>query len=286
MYYDKEKYERLIEESPLFSLDKEKEYNSYKRESYRMVELLYCYLMAVNQQIYEPYGCEITEVATRCINNFDCSKGIFIHYFNSAWKQEYAHIKSKVIQEEKYRGLKITEEDKRAVRKYLRFAEQLDEKHTRGELYECLSEAMGMSIDKIRQLAEMSELIISGDSYLGEDGEEHSLWGQVSDGVSFEIEMENAEAVDEILMRIQREFDSLQERQKPIVSDMITIKICAFLEGDVSEKYTFICSDIVKEWQVHGNMPTQRDIAHKYKRDEASISRTVKEFLKKLKREV
>ena len=50
MQYDKKKYEQLISDSPLFSLDKEIEYAAFKRESYRMVELLYCYLLSINEK--------------------------------------------------------------------------------------------------------------------------------------------------------------------------------------------------------------------------------------------
>lgn len=75
MYYDKGKYESLIMNSPLFGIDKEQETTAYKRESYKMVEYLYCYLLAINERDYEPYGSEIMDVATRCINNFDSSKG-------------------------------------------------------------------------------------------------------------------------------------------------------------------------------------------------------------------
>ena len=92
MYYDKSKYESLIMNSPLFGIDKEQETTAYKRESYKMVEYLYCYLLAINERDYEPCGSEIMDVATRFINNFDSSKGVFLYYFNSAWKQEYSHI--------------------------------------------------------------------------------------------------------------------------------------------------------------------------------------------------
>ena len=74
MYYDKGKYESLIMNSPLFDIDKEQETTAYKRESYKMAEYLYCYLLAINERDYEPYGSEIMDVATRCINNFDSSK--------------------------------------------------------------------------------------------------------------------------------------------------------------------------------------------------------------------
>lgn len=70
MHYDKGKYRSLITDSPLFDIDKEQETVAYKRESYKMVEYLYCYLLAINEHAYEPYGSEIVKVATRCINNF------------------------------------------------------------------------------------------------------------------------------------------------------------------------------------------------------------------------
>ena len=107
MYYDKGKYESLIMNSPLFGIDKEQETTAYKRESYKMVEYLYCYLLAINERDYEPYGSEIMDVATRCINNFDSSKGVFLYYFNSAWKQEYSHIMGEKISDERFHGIRI-----------------------------------------------------------------------------------------------------------------------------------------------------------------------------------
>ena len=82
MQYEKQKYEQLIMDSQLFTLDREQEYAAYKKESIKMTENLYCYLMAVNREKYEGYSCEIMEVAARCINNFDEGKGVFLHYFN------------------------------------------------------------------------------------------------------------------------------------------------------------------------------------------------------------
>ena len=51
--FEKDKYEKLIDSSSLFSLDKEKERTAYKREALKMVEHLYCYLMSVNKSKYE-----------------------------------------------------------------------------------------------------------------------------------------------------------------------------------------------------------------------------------------
>lgn len=285
MQYDKQKYEKLISESPLFSLDREREYAAFKRESYRMIEFLYCYLLSVNQYEYEPYGCEITEVAIRCISNFDESKGVFLHYFNSAWKQEYSHIMGKKIEEEKYRGLRITEEDRRAVRKYIKLAQQMRMDCRADQLFEKLSLAMNLPLERIIELAQLNGVTVGSDSYIGDDGEEQSLWDQIQGDENVSQGIETAENIEELMCRLEREYESLQQRQKPIVSDMITAKICTFLTEAEAGRFTFVSDSVLERYRKDGTVPTQREIALKYSRDDASISRTVNTFLKKLKRE-
>ena len=270
--------------SPLFSLDKETEYTAFKRESYRMIEYLYCYLLSINEKEYEPYGCEITEVATRCINNFDADKGVFIHYFNAAWKQEYLHIVSAKLQEEKYRGLRITEEDRRAVKKYVKLAEQFGMNTSSEAMYKKLSEAMELPLERIIELAKLSDITVIGDSYSSDDGDEQSLWDQLPGKEDVSLNIETEEELDAVLNKIETAFCSLQERQKPIVSDVITIKICSFLTDETAERFSFISEAVIEEWNKSRSLPTQREIAKKYGRNEASISRTVKDFLEKIKK--
>lgn len=286
MYYDKKKYEQLILESPLFSLDKESEYTAFKRESYRMIEYLYCYLLSINEKEYEPYGCEITEVATRCISNYDSSKGVFLHYFNSAWKQEYSHILGEKIHENIYQGIRITEDDQRAVRKYIRLADQLGTDCKAEELYHKLSEAMNLPISRVEALAQMSRLTVCGDSFLSNDGAKQILWDQIPGNASASQRIESEEEIEAILEKVDEAFNSLQARQKPVVSDMITIKICPFLTKSQARRFSFISDPVIEEWIKCGTVPTQRDIAKKYGRDEASVSRTLKGFLKKLKKDM
>ena len=285
MYYDKGKYESLIMNSPLFGIDKEQETTAYKRESYKMVEYLYCYLLATNERDYEPYGSEIMDVATRCINNFDSSKGVFLYYFNSAWKQEYSHIMGEMISDKRFHGIRITEEEKRSIRKYLKLAEKMDSCVSRSELFERISEAMNISVDKVELLAQMSSMFVASDTTINEDGEEINIWEHVSDDTSIEQQFDMANSVGDLLQTIENAFDGLQERQKAIVSDMVTIRIWSIMEEmNSSEKqYRFVSKDVVAEYELTGVMPTQRQIADKYNRDEASVSRSMKEFLKKLK---
>ena len=283
MKYDKRIFEERITSSPLFSLDRETEITAYKRESYKMVENLYCYLMAVNERDYEPYGCEIMEVATRCINNYDASKGIFLHYFNSSWRQEYSHILGKNISEQQFRGIKITEEERRGIQKYMKLAERLCSSCSRSELYERIASAMEIPVKKVELLAELSELRVVAPTARNVDGEEIDLWGQIPDGTSIEEEMELADSISDLLDLIEQAFCGLQARQKPIVSDMITAKILPILsKGSAIEKYTFISIDVMSVFDLRGSCLTQREIAEKYGRNEASISRTLKDFTSKL----
>ena len=285
MRYEKKKYERLISESFLFSLDREKDSIAFKRESYRMIELLYCYLLSVNKKAYEPYGYEITEVAVRCIKHFDHTKGIFLHYFNVAWSKEYKRIVENKAREEKYRGIKITEKDYRAVRKYISLANKLGSNLSKEKLYQNLSEAMCLPVDKIRELAQLSELSVASDTYIGEDGKEQSIWEIIPGTSDIGQIIEDAENFYELLRKIDKVFCTLQKSQKQIVSDLITIRICPFLEDKVEGEYAFINRVITEKWRRQGQIPTQREIAKEYGRCETSVRRTIKVFCDKLKKE-
>ena len=119
----------------------------------------------------------------------------------------------------------------------------------------------------------------------GDDGEEQSLWDQIQGDENVSQGIETAENIKELMCRLEREYESLQQRQKPIVSDMITAKICTFLTEAEAGRFTFVSDSVLERYRKDGTVPTQREIALKYSRDEASISRTVNTFLKKLKRE-
>ena len=139
---DKEKYEQLINESPIFSLDKEKEKIAFMKERTKMIEHLYNYLLSVNCKKYKSYGYEITEVAIQCIKSFDSTKGEFLHYFNYVWKRKYSYIQLKKYQDNTYGGLHISENDMRNVYKYTKLVEKLGKDYELEKLYPKLSEAM------------------------------------------------------------------------------------------------------------------------------------------------
>ena len=79
----------MLRTSKLFSLNKQTKYVAYKREAMKMVEYLYRYLLAVNENKYIEFGDEIMLTAKCCISNFKSELGDFLNYFNAAWAKEY-----------------------------------------------------------------------------------------------------------------------------------------------------------------------------------------------------
>lgn len=284
MAYDKKKYEELINASKLFEIDKESQSAVYRKESLKMVEYLYCYLLAVNESKYEQYGCEIVDVATRCINGFDGSSD-FLHYFNAAWKNEYSHICGNEIIDGKFKGLKLSEQERRDVKKYMRLIGRCNPELTNQKKYEKIAELMDISVETVIAIANTSETVVVGEYTSSADGEEVGAFDLLSYDFLIESYFESLASLSDMLDEIEKHFNSLQERQKPIVADMITCKIGdeIFEIEKLSKQYSFISDEVRGQIKSTGKVPTQREIADKYGKNEASISRTIKDFLKRVK---
>lgn len=284
MASEKEKYAQMISQSELFSLDSKSEPSAYHRELLRMIENLYRYLMSFGREKYENYGLEITETAKRCIRNYDESQGPFLPYFVSAWKYEFSHITSDRMLDERLHGIKISEDDRRSVVRYIRLINSMETNLSLQEVFQRLSDSMGLPIKDIERIALIEGITISSDIVMDIDGNEFCVWDQIESGSDFSSEIEGAEAVSNWLNEVDSVFIQLQERQKPVVSDLLTIKLCGHIPYSVlnRRRYGFLNRSIVEAWHLSHELPSQKEIAEKYGRKEASVSRTLHEFLRKL----
>ena len=288
MLYDKDEYEKLIDSSHLFSLDKEKERTAYKREALKMVEYLYCYLMGINTSKYEPYGVEIVDTAKRCIENYNSDAGRFLIYFSAAWKQRYGHLIGKELIRETFKGIHFTEDEERNFKKYMRLAQTMGLNTESPEFDERVAKAMGINISKVDNLRNMiNSKPISG-SYINEDGEEYSLIDQIDSGNYTDEGIIQYEAAKEFLDLLELTFDQLQERQKRMLSMMITSKIALFVKEDERllkfiKSKSFYDESIFAESIHRGEQIQAKEIAERFGIVEASASRTWKSFREKVK---
>ena len=284
---EKEKYEQLIHDSPLFLLDREQDRIAYRREALKMVEYLYCYLLSIHESRYAEYGLEITETARRCIASFDASSGNdFLHYFNAAMAKEYRRASAKRTMEKARGGLHVPEEEDRNIRQLLKFLRTKGITDPTEEQLRRLADAQGVSLDTLRAAVQtMRETSVVSDVYCGENGEEMSLFDTVVADGEIGDELLGREACASVLSNVEAAFLACQDRQKPLLSVMLTAKIAAVVcqhEIPVSD-FTFVDKQLLAEYIQTGTIPTQRGVAARFGKNEASLSRTLREFLEKIK---
>lgn len=288
MYYEKFECERLIEESTLFKLDKEQEPSAYRRESLKMVEYLYCYLMGLGKTKYEEYGLEIVDTAKRCIENYKPESGKFLHYFNASWKQIYGHIIGKELVKDAFSGMHFTEDEERSFRKYMRFAQSMGQETYSDDFNQKVAEAMNLSEDEAVELRRMVESKPRSGTYTNDEGEEFSFLDQVDSGVYTDSSIWARESVLERLNDIQTVYEGLQNRQKPVMAQLITAKLATLvMDDDELEKQfrTMACFDaqIFEECKKRGEVVQAKEISDRLGMKEASTSRSWKMFKEKLK---
>ena len=283
---NREKFEQLILASPLFSLDKEKDETAYKREARKMVDYLYKYLLAINESRYIDYGLEITQTANRCIEKFDPSTGDFLHYFNAAMKAEYIRESVQRATQEIRKGIHLSEEDDRLIRKILKYMKTKGITDPTEEQLRKIAAALDIPVETVEySLRAIYETSAISDIAYNEDGEEISLLDTIAVDNGICEGIESAERCKAILDKIEEEFCKLQERTMPIVSAMMTVRICKTVCDNLIpiDGYSFIDREIIMDYVRNDHLPTQRDIADRFGKNETSVSRTVKEFLEKLK---
>ena len=284
-----EKYEAAITSSKLFSLDKDKEYVEYSREKAKFIENLFKYLYAVDMEYYEKFNLEIMETVLSCINNFSCEKGEFFNYFRASVKSVCVRADAARKAEERRCGIHVTEDKKRLklkIEKYLR-AKGI-ETVTNAQIT-ALATILGEKEDVIREeLYFMQNESVAYDTQTKADGETLSLLEMIASDDAVEKRVINEEQCRVLLDKIEEAFVSCQERQKPILSELLTACVCK--SGIVKDKeihidygkYSFISQDGVKDYILNNKIPLNKEIAEKYEKGVTAVSRTLREFLAKV----
>ncbi len=286
--FEKDEYEKLIDSSSLFTLDKEKERTAYKREALKMVEYLYCYLMAINKSKYEPYGVEIVDTAKRCIKNYNLESGRFLNYFTSAWKKTYGHVIGNELIKETYKGIHFTDGEERNLKKYMKLAHTMGINTDSPEFDERVAEAMGISVNEVDVLRKMIYVKPTSDSYTNDEGKEFSIIDQIDCGEYTGEELVHLENSKEFLDLLELVYDQLQARQKPMIAMLITTKIAVLINEDTriyeyAKQKAYYDEGIFIESLQRGEQIPAKEIAGKCGVLEASASRAWKTFKDKIK---
>lgn len=278
-------YENLIRNSILFSLNRETQAIAYKREALKMVEYLYLYLTSINEDKYSEYGLEITQTAHRCIKNYTSEAGDFLNYFNAAMAKEYRKAYAIKHQAEQHGGVHIPEQDQRIIRKILKMAEAQGTYDFDDNFIFKISEVTGINEKQVKEyIVSYQNSFIVNDTYTNDDGEEGSLFDYIADSDGADDKIIELDSATDLIQKIELVFSKRQERQKPLLSKLLTAKIVGQLIDYpdllvVAKKTTFFNNDIYEYTLREGTPPTAKEIGAGLGLSEQSVSRTYKVFV-------
>lgn len=287
----REEYENLINCSPLFKVDKDRAPVLYKTERYRFLTLLteYYQIYIFPYKKLEEYSLPLMESAADCVKHYSAEKGEFLHLFNYVFMRNLRISQGREKIDAVRQGIRIDKNTDELIRKIVRFVKnrgwELDDPAVIKKIAVAteLKEETVVELLRINAAASVSSSIVQN-----EDGDEVDLFDLMdSSAPSAEGELIDKDNLSAFIDRIERAFRGVQERQKNILSMLLTVKIAETLESfQLLQKFlcgrTLFSEEIIQHYYESGELPTARQIAKMCGVSEQSLSRTFKNFKKKI----
>ena len=108
-----------------------------------------------------------------------------------AWKNEYSHICGNEILENKFQGMKLSEQERRNVKKYMRLVSSCNPELSTTQKYEKVAELMSISVDEVEKLAATSDIKVCGEYTQNADGDEVGAFDILADDFLIESYFES-----------------------------------------------------------------------------------------------
>ena len=291
--FTREEFENLINNSPLFAIDKESSPALYRTERYNFLTILteYYKTYIYPKKPLEDYSLTLMETAVECIKYYDKGKGEFLHLFNSALKRDLHIAKAKEIVEEKRQGIRVASEDDKLIRRIMALANSKGLDIYNSIVQEKLAKVLNIDIDKLRELIRINDDSIAVSSTVtNEDGDEIELFDlQASKEKTAEENMIEESAVISLLEKIEDVFSEVQDRQKRLLSMLLTAEVIKAFNEDMDKVKELLCDKefynekVIEHYEQKGELPTAKQIGVICGVSEQSANRTYKNFKEKLK---
>ena len=291
--FTREEYENLINNSPLFEIDKESSPALYKTERYSFLTILtdYYRLYIYPNKPLDSYSMTLMETANECIKYYDKEKSEFLHLFNSSMKRDLHIAKAKEIIEEKRQGIRVSNEEDKLIRKIIALA------NSKGlDIYDLtvqqkISKALNLEPSRLQELLRINDDAVAVSSTVtNDDGDEVELFDlQSSHEKTAEDKMADESAFITLVEKINGVFTIVQDRQKRLLSMLLTLEIIKACDEDLDKAKNVLTGkelfnkEVLDYYEKHGELPTAKQIGEILGVSEQSLSRTYKNFKEKLK---
>lgn len=288
--FTREEYENLINNSPLFEIDKESSPALYKTEERKFIDNLYLYY---SNYVYRKDldGLVFMQTAKECIKYYDKNKGEFLHLFNSSMKRDLHIAKAKEIIEEKRQGIRVLNEDDKLIRKIIALANSKGLDVYDLTVQQKISKALNLELYRLQELLRINDDAVAVSSTVtNDDGDEVELFDlQSSHEKNAEEKMADESAFITLVEKINDLFKTVQDRQKKLLSMLLTVEIIKACDEDLDKAKNVLTGkelfnkEVFDYYEKHGELPTAKQIGVICGVSEQSLSRTYKNFKEKLK---
>lgn len=287
----REEYEKKINGSVLFNLDRMENPDLYQKERTYFFELLAEYYTAYVVSIKD-YGLEFIQVTDDCLKHFNPEEGTFLHYLNTSMRKKLNLTRAKTGFLEERKGIRIPYNKERQIQRIRELAESKNWDLKNIEVQEKIASALKITRDEIVRLLLADEQYRAvSDVTNNEDGEEISIIEERTASKE-----ENAE---EILIRkeqLQMSFDDLtavfeklQERQKRSISMRITAEVLRSYESDIKTAENilrgrpFLNEELLEITKKCGKVPANKEIAELLEISEQNLSNRYRTFMQRVR---
>lgn len=290
----KEEYENLINSSPLFEVDRIANPVLFDTEWRSFVVLLaelFKYYDYKNKPM-ETYSLELMECANECVKYYNKSNGLFINFFRHALSKKTKKSKARNSINEIRQGIVLTKNEDKLIRQIMRYASSYNKNYKDEKTQQKIAMALGLDIETVKELIYINQNATAmSNEVITENGEAVNLLDlQPSNNLTPEEQIILEDDIFILAEKLEKEYDNLQERTKPIIKKLLTAKLIA--EIGVSNRYekffngrNYIDNSIVEDYINDKKVPTAREIADLLGINEASVSRTFKTFLNRIQKQ-
>ena len=267
MMFTREEYENLINNSPLFEIDKESSPALYKSEERKFIDNLYLYY---SNYVYRKDldGLVFMRTAKECIKYYAKEKGEFLHLFNSSMKRDLHIAKAKEIIEEKRQGIRVSNEDDKLIRKIIALANSKGLDIYDLTVQEKISKALNLEFSRLQELLRINDDAVAVSSTVtNDDGDEVELFDlQSSHEKTAEDKMADESAFITLVEKINDVFTTVQDRQKKLLSMLLTVEIIKACDEDLDKAKNVLTGkelfneEVLDYYKKHGELPTAKQI--------------------------
>lgn len=285
---EKVSLEEKINNSPLFGIDREAEPVIYDREKYKLLCLIGEYINKFYAKKYGDYGLEVTLSYGSCVKSYNLEKGPFLAYYMTSLANKCKTADAAENTNMADGGMHLSANQKRiivAIRRLLE-AKGIVDDEINDDVVSYVAKRLGLEYAAMKKAFKLYQSYRVVGVTTEVDGDEVSIadkYGETAKSAEeLVVDMVNCYEIFDIIEDVY--LNGIQVRQREVISPCLTALIAeAIFKSELNiSSYQFIDKGIMRAYIKELKAPLRKDIAESLGKSEASVSRTMSNFLKDL----